>query len=208
MNELKHLLHIPFGGVNRQEVLTEERKLFGIISSDPTLRNDWARTGCRERGSCFLIAGDIRAGAGLSLTRLRLERWGYRFSLRLLRHREPLLDKTRDYMRMIYFIYCIYTKTLWDEPLPHCIEVAVHLLFGLPAPGTMSPPPSPLIYLIVFFSSVGVETTNPLRATYTVSVQECYTLSDRQYIARHKKNNLYIQLKSKLYIHLSESAKL
>lgn len=111
-NELKHLLHIPFGGVNWQEVLTEERKLLGIVSSDPTLRNDWARTGCRERGSCFLIAGDIRTGTGLSLTRLRLERWGYRFSLRLLRHREPLWDRT-DYMRMIYYIYLYKNIVGW-----------------------------------------------------------------------------------------------
>lgn len=104
-------------------------------------------------------------------------------------------------MRMIYFIYCIYTKTLWDEPLPHCIEVAVHLFFGLPAPGTLRPPPSPLIYLIVFFSSVRVEQTNPLRATYTVSVQECYTLPYRQNIARHK-NILLIIYVYVLYIYI------
>lgn len=52
------------------------------------------------------------------------------------------------------------------------IIVAVHLLFGLPASGTMRPSPSPLIYLIGCFSSVGVEQPNPLRATDTVPDQE------------------------------------
>lgn len=58
-------------------------------------------------------------------------------------------------------------------------KVAVHLLFGLPASGTMRPSPSPLIYLIGCFSSVRVEQTNPLRATNTVSEQECCMLAYR-----------------------------